>query len=153
MNKKSLRKIYKNIFFEETNRKYVDYNKEFNNTAVLNDLQDENAEDNLSSAEVSAEAERIMEEFSKKPTNWADIFRAIENFRNELLSIDKQDSTATESQMALVTPLIAYFVLVLETDVLAKPIDTKIMIDIISKNFKTKDQLKKLTAFYDLMHV
>lgn len=100
----------------------------------------------------SAQAGEILEEYSKRPTNWANIFKAIESFRNDLLSDDIQDSTATESQMALVVPMIAYFVLVLETDLLATPIDTKIIINTITDNFKNQNQVDKLKHFLDLMH-
>ena len=100
----------------------------------------------------STQAGEILEEYSKKPTNWANIFKAIEAFRNDLLSDDVQDSSATESQMALVVPMIAYFVLVLETDLLATPVDTKVIINTIVDNFKTQDQIDKLKHFLDLMH-
>tara|TARA_S200000501_G_C20664230_1_gene673312 strand:+ start:385 stop:786 length:402 start_codon:yes stop_codon:yes gene_type:complete len=100
----------------------------------------------------SIQAGEILEKYSKKPTNWANIFKAIEAFRNDLLSDDIQDSSATESQMALVVPMIAYFVLVLETDLLATPIDTKVIINTIVDNFKKQDQVDKLKQFLDLMH-
>ena len=100
----------------------------------------------------STQAAEILEEYSKRPTNWANIFKAIEAFRNDLLSDDIQDSSATESQMALVVPMIAYFVLVLETDLLATPIDTKVIINTIVDNFKKQDQVEKLKQFLDLMH-
>ncbi len=100
----------------------------------------------------SVQAGEILEEYSKRPTNWANIFKAIEAFRNDLLSDDVQDSSATESQMALVVPMIAYFVLVLETDLLATPIDTKIIINTIVDNFKNQSQVDKLKQFLDLMH-
>ncbi len=100
----------------------------------------------------SIQAGEILEEYSKRPTNWANIFKAIEAFRNDLLSDDLQDASATESQMALVVPMIAYFVLVLETDLLATPIDTKIIINTIVDNFKNQSQVDKLKQFLDLMH-
>lgn len=113
-------------------------------------LEQQDLDDNKDSP--SVQAGEILEEYSKKPTNWANIFKAIEAFRNDLLSDDVQDSTATESQMALVVPMIAYFVLVLETDLLATPIDTKVIINTIVDNFKKQDQVDKLKKFLDLMH-
>ena len=113
-------------------------------------LEQQDLDDNKDSP--SVQAGEILEEYSKKPTNWANIFKAIEAFRNDLLSDDVQDSTATESQMALVVPMIAYFVLVLETDLLATPIDTKVIITTIVDNFKKQDQVDKLKKFLDLMH-
>ena len=94
----------------------------------------------------------MLEKASKTPTNWADIFQAVEEFRNDLLSDDRQDSSATEAQMALVVPLIAYFVLVLETDILALPNETRIFIDLIKDNFSTPKQVDRLKHFLSVLH-
>ena len=101
---------------------------------------------------ITQEVRQIFEKASKMPTNWANIFRSIEDFRNELLSDDKQDSTATESQMALTLPLIAYFILVLETDLMMPPEETKIIINLISDNFTKDQQVQKLKDFLNIMH-
>lgn len=114
----------------------------------------DNKEDNdkQSLSDIAIEVKEIFEKASKMPTNWANIFSSIEDFRNDLLSDDKQDSTATESQMALTLPLIAYFILVLETDLLMPPEETKIIINLISDNFKSQKQVQKLKDFLNIMH-
>ena len=94
----------------------------------------------------------MLEIASKTPTNWRNVFDAIEEFRNELLSIDKQHSSATEYQMGLVVPLIAYFVLVLETDLIMPPEETRKFINLVSDNFTTKEQVSKLKSFLSILH-
>lgn len=101
---------------------------------------------------IAQEVSEIFERASKMPTNWSNIFSSIEEFRNDLLSDDKQDSSATESQMALTIPLIAYFILVLETDLLMPPEETRIIINLISDNFTKPNQLQKLKDFLNIMH-
>ena len=104
------------------------------------------------SADITSEVRDIFEKASKMPTNWTNIFKSIEEFRTHLLSADKQDSSATESQMALTIPLIAYFILVLETDLIMPPEETKIIINLISDNFKNNEQVQKLKDFLNIMH-
>lgn len=109
-------------------------------------------EKDVKSTNITQEVKQIFEKASKMPTNWANIFKSIEDFRNDLLSDDKQDSTATESQMALTLPLIAYFILVLETDLMMPPEETKIIINLISDNFTKSEQVQKLKDFLNIMH-
>jgi hypothetical protein len=109
-------------------------------------------EKDVKSTNITQEVRQIFEKASKMPTNWANIFKSIEDFRNDLLSDDKQDSTATESQMALTLPLIAYFILVLETDLMMPPEETKIIINLISDNFTKSEQVQKLKDFLNIMH-
>lgn len=121
---------------------------------VFSSLFKEENETNLptTSANMTKEVQQIFEKASKIPTNWANIFNSIEEFRNDLLSDDKQDSTATESQMALTLPLIAYFILVLETDLMMPPEETRIIINLISDNFTKPAQVQKLKDFLNIMH-
>lgn len=107
---------------------------------------------NKSRSELTKEVSEIFEKASKMPTNWSNIFSSIEEFRNDLLSDDKQDATATESQMALTIPMIAYFILVLETDLMMPPVETKIIINLISDNFSNSAQVQKLKDFLNIMH-
>ena len=97
-------------------------------------------------------ANDLLEIASKTPTNWRNVFDALEEFRNELLSIDKQHSSATEYQMGLVVPLIAYFVLVLETDLIMPPEETRKFINLVSDNFTTEEQVEKLKSFLSILH-
>ena len=120
--------------------------------SVFNKLFESREEENSSLIDLHKQASKMLEKASKTPTNWSNIFQAIEEFRNDLLSDDRQDSTATESQMALVLPLIAYFVLVLETDVLAYPQETKIFINLIKDNFTNQKQINKLENFLKILH-
>lgn len=131
MNNKTLKEVFQKLY------ESID-NQETNKTQSLSDI--------------AIEVKDIFEKASKMPTNWANIFSSIEDFRNDLLSDDKQDSTATESQMALALPLIAYFILVLETDLLMPPEETKIIINLISDNFKNQGQVQKLKDFLNIMH-
>ena len=127
-------------------------NKNIDLKKVFNKLFESSEEKSLNLLDLHQQASTMLEKASKTPTNWANIFQAIEQFRNDLLSDDRQDSTATESQMALVLPLIAYFVLVLETDVLAYPQETKIFINLVKDNFTSQKQIDKLERFLNILH-
>ena len=127
-------------------------NKNIDLKKVFNKLFESSEEKSLNLLDLHQQASTMLEKASKTPTNWANIFQAIEEFRNDLLSDDRQDSTATESQMALVLPLIAYFVLVLETDVLAYPQETKIFINLVKDNFTSQKQIDKLERFLNILH-
>lgn len=120
-------------------------------SSLFEAIEKEEKSDNKST-NITQEVRQIFEKASKMPTNWANIFKSIEDFRNDLLSDDKQDSTATESQMALTLPLIAYFILVLETDLMMPPEETKIIINLISDNFTKDQQVQKLKDFLNIMH-
>ena len=120
--------------------------------SVFNKLIESSEEKILNLKRLDVQAERMLEKASKTSTNWANIFQAIEEFRNDLLTDDRQDSSATESQMALVVPLIAYFVLVLETDVLAYPQETRIFINLVKDNFTSQKQVDKLEKFLNILH-
>lgn len=120
-------------------------------SSLFEAIEKEEKSDNKST-NITQEVRQIFEKASKMPTNWANIFKSIEDFRNDLLSDDKQDSTATESQMALTIPLIAYFILVLETDLMMPPEETKIIINLISDNFTKDQQVQKLKDFLNIMH-
>lgn len=120
-------------------------------SSLFESIQKEEEKD-VKSTNITQEVRQIFEKASKMPTNWANIFKSIEDFRNDLLSDDKQDSTATESQMALTLPLIAYFILVLETDLMMPPEETKIIINLISDNFTKSEQVQKLKDFLNIMH-
>lgn len=120
--------------------------------SVFNKLFESSEEKSLNLKSLDVQAESMLEKASKTSTNWANIFQAIEEFRNDLLTDDRQDSSATESQMALVVPLIAYFVLVLETDVLAYPQETKIFINLVKDNFTSQKQVDKLEKFLNILH-
>jgi hypothetical protein len=114
--------------------------------------QENKDQEKKESIDITQEVSDIFERASKMPTNWSNIFSSIEEFRNDLLSDDKQDSSATESQMALTIPLIAYFILVLETDLLMPPEETRIIINLISDNFTKPNQLQKLKDFLNIIH-
>tara|TARA_Y100000592_G_C5225001_1_gene201191 strand:- start:70 stop:474 length:405 start_codon:yes stop_codon:yes gene_type:complete len=120
--------------------------------SVFNKLFESSEEKSLNLKRLDVQAESMLEKASKTSTNWANIFQAIEEFRNDLLTDDRQDSSATESQMALVVPLIAYFVLVLETDVLAYPQETRIFINLVKDNFTSQKQVDKLEKFLNILH-
>lgn len=121
-------------------------------TEVFRSLFENEETEEKDRSKIAQEVSEIFERASKMPTNWANIFSSIEEFRNDLLSDDKQDSSATESQMALTIPLIAYFILVLETDLLMPPEETRIIINLISDNFTKPNQLQKLKDFLNIMH-
>ena len=121
-------------------------------TEVFKNLFESEKVEKKDRTDIAQEVSEIFEKASKMPTNWSNIFSSIEEFRNDLLSDDKQDSSATESQMALTIPLIAYFILVLETDLLMPPEETRIIINLISDNFTKPNQLQKLKDFLNIMH-
>ena len=124
----------------------------FENKDQENKDQENKDQEKKESIDITQEVSDIFERASKMPTNWSNIFSSIEEFRNDLLSDDKQDSSATESQMALTIPLIAYFILVLETDLLMPPEETRIIINLISDNFTKPNQLQKLKDFLNIIH-
>ena len=104
--------------------------------------------DEVAIEDVRAEAKILLQKAARLPTKWMDIFNTIEIFRRKVQSgRDKYDSTANDAQVGLMSPMLIMFALMLETNMMMEPIDTNIVINIMSDNFKEQrhiDTLKKL---------
>ena len=103
--------------------------------------------------DIAAEAKRLLMKSSKLPTKWNDIFNAIEVFRKKVQAgRDSYDSTANDSQVGLMSPMLVMFALMLETNMIMEPLDTNIIINILSDNFKDKRQVEKLKDLLNQLH-
>ena len=97
------------------------------------------------SADLSVEAKRLLQKASTVPTKWSDIFNAIEIFRRKVQAgRDSYDSTANDAQVGLMSPMLIMFALLLETNMLMEPLDTNIIINILSDNFKEERHINTL---------
>jgi len=103
-----------------------------------------------SMSDVRVEAKMLLQKAARLPTKWSDIFNSIEMFRRKVQAgRDKYDSTANDSQVGLMSPMLIMFALMLETNMTMEPLDTNIIINILSDNFKDQhhiDRLKDLLA-------
>ena len=106
-----------------------------------------------SKKDVVEDAKEILNKTSKTPVKWANVFNCINNFRTNLQSKDKQDETATDSQVAFVVPLIATFVMVLETDVMMTDNAKEIIINQCASLFKNQQQIENLKEFIKTLDI
>lgn len=109
--------------------------------------------DEVSSEDVRAEAKILLQKASRLPTKWMDIFNTIEVFRRKVQAgRDKYDSTANDSQVGLMSPMLIMFALMLETNMMMEPIDTNIVINIMSDNFKEQRHIDTLKNLLSELH-
>ena len=114
-----------------------------------------NSEDKkqIASNDIKAEAKLLLQKASRLPTKWTDIFNAIELFRKKVQSgKDKYDTTANDSQVGLMSPMLIMFALMLETNMLMEPLDTDIIINILSDNFKEQVHVDTLKELLNTLH-
>tara|TARA_B100000214_G_C23802090_1_gene550859 strand:+ start:249 stop:617 length:369 start_codon:yes stop_codon:yes gene_type:complete len=112
-----------------------------------------NKHNKTSPADLSVEAKRLLRKASTVPTKWSDIFNAIEIFRRKIQAgRDAYDSTANDAQVGLMSPMLIMFALMLETNMLMEPLDTNIIINILSDNFKEERHVSTLKQLLKTLH-
>ena len=114
------------------------------------DIDNEDISENV---DVRVEAKMLLQKASRLPTKWSDIFNTIEVFRKKVQAgRDKYDSTANDSQVGLMSPMLIMFALMLETNMMMEPIDTNIIINIMSDNFKEQRHINTLKDLLSELH-
>ena len=115
------------------------------------DVEEEKEEiENLTTSEVQQEALRLLRTFLKKPVKWNNMFSLIEKVRREMQSgRDNYDSSANDTQLSLITPLLVFFSLTIKTSMQMQPIDSEIIINILADNFKSQEHLDELGIMID----
>lgn len=102
---------------------------------------------------IKAQAKMLLQNASRLPTKWSDIFNSIEVFRRKVQAgRDKYDSTATESQVGLMSPMLIMFALMIETNMMMEPLDTNIIINLLSDNFKSQHHIDQLKVLLSELH-
>ena len=103
--------------------------------------------------DVRAEAKLLLQKAAAMPTKWNDIFNSIELFRKKIQAgRDSYDSTANDSQVGLMSPMLIMFTLMLETNMIMEPLDTNIIINVLSDNFKEKRHIDSLKELLSELH-
>ena len=103
--------------------------------------------------DVAVSAKSLLRKASRLPAKWNDIFNAIELFRKKIQAgRDSYDSTANDAQVGLMSPMLIMFALMLETNMTMEPLDTNIIINILSDNFKDQRQVEKLKDLLNQLH-
>ena len=103
--------------------------------------------------DVSYEAKMLLSKASRAPTKWSDIFNAIEMFRKKIQAgRDSYDSTANDAQVGLMSPMLIMFALMLETNMTMEPLDTNIIINILSDNFREERHVNTLKELLRTLH-
>lgn len=116
------------------------------------ELEDEGLEKEAA-IELASEAKILLRKASLLPTKWNDIFNAIELFRKKVQAgRDSYDSTANDSQVGLMSPMLIMFALMLETNMIMEPLDTNIIINVLADNFKSPEHIEKLKAILEELH-
>lgn len=99
----------------------------------------------LSNSEVQQEALRLIRSVLRKPVKWSNMFDLIENIRRDMQSgRDNYDSSANDTQLSLITPLLIFFSLTVKTSMQMTPIDSEIIINLLADNFNDMTHLKEL---------
>jgi hypothetical protein len=99
----------------------------------------------LSNSEIQQEALRLIRSVLSKPVKWTNMFDLIENIRRDMQSgRDNYDSSANDTQLSLITPLLVFFSLTVKTSMQMTPIDSEIIINLLADNFKDITHLKEL---------
>ena len=109
--------------------------------------------DKIISHDIRADAKMLLQKASRMPTKWSDIFNAIEMFRKKVQAgRDNYDSTANDAQVGLMSPMLIMFALMLETNMTMEPLDTNIIINILSDNFKDQRHIDTLRNLLNTLH-
>tara|TARA_B100000212_G_C27285287_1_gene494879 strand:+ start:229 stop:645 length:417 start_codon:yes stop_codon:yes gene_type:complete len=119
---------------------------------LYDELEDENVE-KINYSDIRLEAKLILQKASRMPTQWLDIFNSIEMFRKKVQAgRDKYDATANDAQVGLMSPMLIMFALMLETNMTMEPLDTNIIINVLSDNFKEERHIKTLKSLLHELH-
>lgn len=119
-----------------------------NNSSYKEEISNELAS-HTNSNEISNKASDILHKISTTPQTWSSIYNAIENFRNDTRVRDKFNNSANPTQIGMASVLLVLFQLVLETNLLIEPVDTKIIINTFKNNFMTNEHLEALEALFE----
>jgi len=118
-----------------------------NNSSDNNELKQQ-ASSQLEKAseggQIAVEAGKILEKLAITPQTWSSIYESIEKFRNDTRVRDKFDNTTNPTQIGMASVLLVIFQLILESDFLIEPIDTKIIITTFKNNFTHPQHLEAL---------
>ncbi len=129
----TLKEVFKEIFTT----------KEINENVEKNQVSDKKKE----IGEIQDEARDILKKASLTSTSWQNVFNYIDSFRNTLLSDDRQDASATNSQIGFTLPLILLFSLVIETSMVMTAKDVETFINIMKLRFEKQEHLDALNEF------
>jgi len=104
----------------------------------------------LSNSEIQQEALRLLRKVLKKPVKWNDMFDLIEQIRRDMQSgRDNYDTSANDTQLSLITPLLVFFSLTVKTSMQMAPIDSEIIVNMLADNFKSQEHLDELGLIID----
>ena len=104
----------------------------------------------LSNSEIQQEALRLLRKVLKKPVKWNDMFDLIEQIRRDMQSgRDNYDTSANDTQLSLITPLLIFFSLTIKTSMQMAPIDSEIIVNMLADNFKSQKHLDELGLIID----
>ena len=107
----------------------------------------------IEASDVRAESKMLLQKASRLPTKWSDIFNAIELFRKKVQAgKDNYDATANDAQVGLMSPMLIMFALMLETNMIMEPLDTNIIINVLSDNFKEQRHIETLKDLLSELH-
>ena len=104
----------------------------------------------LSNSEIQQEALSLLRKVLKKPVKWNDMFDLIEQIRRDMQSgRDNYDTSANDSQLSLITPLLIFSSLTVKTSMQMAPIDSEIIVNMLADNFKSQKHLDELGLIID----
>jgi hypothetical protein len=103
--------------------------------------------------DIRAQAKLLLQQAARMPTKWGDIFNSIEMFRRKVQAgRDRYDATANDAQVGLMSPMLIMFALMLETNMVMEPLDTNIIINIMSDNFRDQRHIESLKELLSELH-
>ena len=103
--------------------------------------------------DIRAQAKLLLQQAARMPTKWGDIFNSIEMFRRKVQAgRDRYDATANDAQVGLMSPMLIMFALMLETNMVMEPLDTNIIINIMSDNFRNQQHIESLKELLSELH-
>src|SRR5210317_187069 len=108
--------------------KYYLFEEEHLNIDEEKVATEKNLINTLNNSEIQQEALRLMRKVLKKPVRWSNMFDLIENVRRDMQSgRDNYDSSANDTQLSLITPLLIFFSLTVRTSMQMTPLDSEII--------------------------
>lgn len=125
--------------------KYYLFEEEHLNIDEEKVATEKNLINTLNNSEIQQEALRLMRKVLKKPVRWSNMFDLIENVRRDMQSgRDNYDSSANDTQLSLITPLLIFFSLTVRTSMQMTPLDSEIIVNLLADNFKDVSHLQEL---------
>jgi len=116
-----------------------------------------NAERALSSHEPKTEyaqrAQVLLTQIAGSSLQWNNLYLAIEDLRSNFRSAGALDTSANPRQVGMASVLLILFELVVQTNLLIQPIDSKIIINTIVDNFENESQINALESFIETLNL